>query len=172
MAKSKVATKPAPKAKAKPAAKDKAAVSPKPARESWITAYFCVKNPEAIIAFYKKAFGFEEIFAFKQEGKIVHAEFGYRGQKFMFGPESPECSFTQSPTTAKTTTFGLYVFVDDVDAFIENARKNGAKVVQEPKDQFYGDRTATVIDPEGHVWTFGTHKFDFDPTKAQSCCAH
>jgi uncharacterized glyoxalase superfamily protein PhnB len=27
--------------------------------------------------------------------------------------------------------------------------------VQEPTDQFYGDRTYRARDPEDHVWTFG-----------------
>ena len=28
-------------------------------------------------------------------------------------------------------------------------------ILQEPTDQFYGDRTYRARDPEGHVWTFG-----------------
>ena len=150
---------------AKTAASKKVAVPSKPERESWITPYLCVKNPEAAIEFYKKAFGFEEVFAARKDGKVMHAEIGYRGQKFMLGPECGEYEFSKSPTTAKTTTFGMYVYVEDVDKFVARAAKNGARVMQEPKDQFYGDRTSTVLDPEGHVWTFGTHKFDFDPTQ-------
>ena len=29
--------------------------------------------------------------------------------------------------------------------------------MQEPEDQFYGDRTYRASDPEGHNWTFGQH---------------
>jgi uncharacterized glyoxalase superfamily protein PhnB len=36
----------------------------------------------------------------------------------------------------------------------ERARAAGAKIVQEPADQFYGDRTYRCLDPEGHLWTF------------------
>jgi PhnB protein len=28
------------------------------------------------------------------------------------------------------------------------------------KDQFYGDRSGTLRDPFGHVWTISTHKED------------
>ena len=43
----------------------------------------------------------------------------------------------------------------DLDAHCERARKAGATILQEPEDQFYGDRTFRAIDPEGHIWTFG-----------------
>jgi uncharacterized glyoxalase superfamily protein PhnB len=42
----------------------------------------------------------------------------------------------------------------DVAAHCERARAAGAKIIQEPADQFYGDRTYRCMDPEGHVWTF------------------
>jgi uncharacterized glyoxalase superfamily protein PhnB len=34
------------------------------------------------------------------------------------------------------------------------ARAAGAAILQEPTDQFYGDRTYRARDPEGHLWTF------------------
>jgi PhnB protein len=39
----------------------------------------------------------------------------------------------------------------------------GAKVKQPLTDQFYGDRSGTITDPFGHVWTVGTHKEDVTP---------
>lgn len=44
---------------------------------------------------------------------------------------------------------------DSIDAHCERARKAGAEILQEPIDQFYGDRTYHAHDPDGHVWTFG-----------------
>ncbi len=43
----------------------------------------------------------------------------------------------------------------DLDGHCERARKAGAKILQEPETQFYGDRTYRCTDPEGHIWTFG-----------------
>jgi uncharacterized glyoxalase superfamily protein PhnB len=43
----------------------------------------------------------------------------------------------------------------DIDLHCERARKAGAKILQEPETQFYGDRTYRATDPEGHIWTFG-----------------
>ena len=50
----------------------------------------------------------------------------------------------------------LYVYVDDVDAAVERAVARAATVLVPPTDQFWGDRTAWVLDPQGHVWTFAT----------------
>lgn len=44
---------------------------------------------------------------------------------------------------------------DGLDARCERARAVGAAILQEPTDQFYGDRTCRLRDPEGHVWNFG-----------------
>jgi PhnB protein len=35
------------------------------------------------------------------------------------------------------------------------------------QDQFYGDRSGTVEDPFGHVWTISTHKEDLAPEELQ-----
>ena len=43
---------------------------------------------------------------------------------------------------------------NELDAHCARARSHGAVIVQEPADQFYGDRTYRAQDPEGHVWSF------------------
>jgi len=43
---------------------------------------------------------------------------------------------------------------DGLDAHCEQARAAGAKIVEEPADQFYGERQYRARDPESHVWTF------------------
>jgi uncharacterized glyoxalase superfamily protein PhnB len=50
----------------------------------------------------------------------------------------------------------LYVYVDDVDKHYEHAKNAGAKILQEPADQFYGDRRYGASDPEGHEWYFAS----------------
>jgi len=46
----------------------------------------------------------------------------------------------------------LYVYVDDADATFARAVEAGCEVVEEPHDEFYGDRRATVEDPFGNTW--------------------
>jgi PhnB protein len=52
------------------------------------------------------------------------------------------------------------LYVKDVDALAAQAVAAGATVMRPVKDQFYGDRSGTFIDPFGHVWTISTHKED------------
>jgi len=43
-----------------------------------------------------------------------------------------------------------------VDATIERAVACGATVLLPLTNQFWGDRTARILDPAGHVWTVST----------------
>ena len=53
-----------------------------------------------------------------------------------------------------SVTQSLYIYVDDVDAHYGRARAAGAKILSDPEDMFWGDRTYMAQDPEGHRWTF------------------
>ena len=55
------------------------------------------------------------------------------------------------------------MYVDDVDAHFKRAKAAGATILEEPADQFYGDRRYGVEDPEGHQWFFATHVRDVAP---------
>ena len=46
----------------------------------------------------------------------------------------------------------LYVDVENADETVDRAVAAGARVLMPLTDQF-GDRTAWIIDPSGHVWT-------------------
>jgi uncharacterized glyoxalase superfamily protein PhnB len=61
-----------------------------------------------------------------------------------------------SPKLLPASNSGLVIFVDDVDAHYERARKHGVDVEQPPQDQPYGQREYGVTDPEGHRWWFAT----------------
>jgi PhnB protein len=47
----------------------------------------------------------------------------------------------------------IYLYVEEVDGTVERAVAAGAKVLIPLQDQFWGDRTAWIMDPSGHVWT-------------------
>lgn len=54
------------------------------------------------------------------------------------------------------------IYLTDVDAAFKRAIDAGGKVDpgMELQDQFYGDRSGTLIDPFGHKWTLATHVRD------------
>jgi uncharacterized glyoxalase superfamily protein PhnB len=56
---------------------------------------------------------------------------------------------------APATAF-LYVYVDDTDAVYSRAIAQGVDVIEEPQDQPYGDRRATVQDRWGNIWQIAT----------------
>src|SRR5262245_8880077 len=47
----------------------------------------------------------------------------------------------------------IFVYVEDVDQTLARAVAQGAKVLMPAANQFWGDRTAWIMDPSGHVWT-------------------
>ena len=59
------------------------------------------------------------------------------------------------------------VYVDDADETFKRALKEGAEQLQPIKDQFYGDRSGTLRDPFGHVWTIATHVEDIEPDELE-----
>lgn len=52
----------------------------------------------------------------------------------------------------------LHLYVENVDATYERALKHGAKSLQAPHDEFYGDRRSGVEDKWGNKWWLATHK--------------
>jgi PhnB protein len=50
----------------------------------------------------------------------------------------------------------IYVYVEDVDATVERALTQGARLVRSVETQFWGDRIGWVLDPAGHMWTIAT----------------
>jgi PhnB protein len=54
----------------------------------------------------------------------------------------------------------IHLYVEDCDAAYRRALDAGASSLQEPADQFYGDRMAGVRDPVGNMWWIATHVED------------
>jgi PhnB protein len=72
-----------------------------------------------------------------------------------------------SPQTIGGTAVGLCLYVPNVDSLFQQAVSAGAKVERPLQNQFYGDRSGTVIDPFGHKWTLSTHIEDVSPEEMQ-----
>lgn len=134
-----------------------------PAGYEHSTPYLTCSNATQAIEFYKRAFGATELYRIPMPGgKVGHAEIKIAGAIIMLSDEFPEYG-AQSPATLGGTPVGLMIYVPEVDAFAERAVAAGAKLVEPPKDQFYGDRSCRLLDPEGHKWFFATHIEDVPP---------
>ena len=122
-----------------------------PRRPSFISS-LAYKDNRTALKWLQDAFGFEpsEVLT-DAEDNIVHAEMTHRDGVVMIGTEWAD--WTRSPASLGG----------------KNTQRvhDGAKIVKEPEDQFYGDRTYRAVDPEGHVWTFSQHVRDVTRLEAE-----
>ena len=135
-------------------------VSPIPEGYHSVTPYLVMKNAAAAIEFYKKAFGAVELLRMAAPGgKIGHAEIKIGDSPVMLADEYPDMGF-KGPESLGGTPVSLMIYVDDVDKIYPQAIAAGGKEVRPLQNQFYGDRSGTLTDPFGHVWTISTHVED------------
>jgi PhnB protein len=89
------------------------------------------------------------------DGSVAHGLLTIAGEMIMIEAEWPTLP-SRAPATDGTSPVVIFVYVPDVDRTVERALACGAKVLVPAKNQFWGDRTAWVLDPSGHVWTVAT----------------
>lgn len=99
------------------------------------------------------------------DGTIAHAEITIDDNVIMISEENPE--YNSSPKTLGGNSVNLCAYVPDVDAVIKKAVANGAKLIAEAKDEFYGDRSGRFEDPFGYRWIVSTHIKDVSEEEMQ-----
>ena len=135
-----------------------------------ITPYLSVKDGKAAIQFYQQVFGAVEVGRILMPGGTVgHAELQIGDAKIMLAQEMPEWG-NKSPTTLGGTPVGIALYVADVDTTYQRALAAGATVLEPVKDQFYGDRSGSLLDPFGHKWHIMTHIEDVAFDEMQKRC--
>ena len=114
--------------------------------------------------YYKNAFGAVELFRMEHEGKIGHAEMRIGDSPLMLADEMPQY---KGPKALGGTPVSLMIYVEDVDKVYPQAIAAGGTEIKPLQDQFYGDRSGTLSDPFGHIWTIATHKEDVTPEEIE-----
>ena len=140
-------------------------MSVKPIPEGYHTAtpYLAVDDAAEALEYYKKAFGAKERGRMEApDGKIGHAEVQIGDSLVMLSDPFPQAS-TRTPKEMGGTTASVFLYVENVDAFVQRAVDAGATVSMEVADQFWGDRFGTITDPFGHSWSVATHIEDVPP---------
>ena len=140
-------------------------MSVKPIPEGYHTAtpYLAVDDAAEALEYYKKAFGAKERGRMEApDGKIGHAEIQIGDSLVMLSDPFPQAS-TRTPKELGGTTASVFLYVENVDAFVQRAVDAGATVSMEVADQFWGDRFGTITDPFGHSWSVATHIEDVPP---------
>jgi PhnB protein len=143
----------------------------KPAKTSWLAKGYPIMSPVTIlndcaraVDWYKSVLGAKLRLRLDMPGGgIAHCELGFGDSVLMLASPMPP----QFP--AKKLTVGIYV--KNCDAMFKEAVAAGARVLQEPADQFYGDRNARFEDPFGNEWTLMTHVKDVSEREMKKAMA-
>ena len=150
---------------AKASAPKRARVKPIPDKYPQISAYLRVCGAQEALQYYADVFGAKVRLQMDMpDRRIGHAEVQVGRGFFMLSDEFPENGIV-GPATIGQTSVTLQIYVKDVDATAARGVAAGGRLVRPPQDEFYGDRTATLEDPFGHVWMIQTHIEDVSPAE-------
>jgi PhnB protein len=125
-----------------------------------VTPYLFVRDAARAIDFYCRAFGAVELMRMEMPGgKLGHAEIQIGNSRVMLADEAPEMGIL-GPQSLEGTSCWMLLYVEDVDDRFRQALAAGATEVRPLTNQFYGDRSGTLSDPFGHMWTIASHVED------------
>jgi PhnB protein len=111
-------------------------------------------SPEAEMNFCASAFGaVEQVRRPGPDGTPIHIAMRINEAFLVVQSEFPDVVANRVPNPDGSSPVVIFVYVADVDQAVDRAAAMGAQVLMPPQDQFWGDRTARIIDPSGHVWT-------------------
>lgn len=116
-----------------------------------VNTYLAVANVAASMEFLERAFGFSRgVVLPGAEGQPRYAEMRHGDSVVMLVPRG-------DATSATNGAAALYTYVEDVDRALADARQAGAGV-EDAEDKPWGDRVATVTDPDGYRWMLASFK--------------
>jgi PhnB protein len=112
-----------------------------------------VRNGARAVAFYRVAFGADEVFRVDSESGDIVARLSVGEAEFCVADESPEHS-NFSPESLGGGSVRMVMIVEDPDAVFERAVSAGAIMIW-PVHNEYGWRLGRIVDPFGHHWEIG-----------------
>ena len=128
-------------------------VNPVPEGYHTASPYLIVNNAAGALDFYKRAFEATETRRMATpDGKIMHAEMKIGDSVIMLSDEFPSHQ-ALGPEHFGGSPMFVVLYVEDVDARFAQAIGAGAKILRPLENQFFGDRSGTLLDPFGHRWT-------------------
>lgn len=95
-------------------------------------------------------------------GMIGHAELKIGNSHLML---ADDCEMASGPPVPGDSGTGICLYVENCDKIFAQAIAVVGTEKRPMVDQFYGDRSGTLVDPFGHVWTVCTHIEDLTPAQ-------
>jgi uncharacterized glyoxalase superfamily protein PhnB len=126
------------------------------------------RDAPSAIEWLCRVFGFKkQLVVPNEDGTIAHAQLTLGNGMVMVGstvdsafgrlikqPDGGDGTETQSP----------YIIVSDADVVYERVKAQGGRIVLDIKDEDYGGRGFSCLDPEGHLWNVGSYN-PWEPTR-------
>jgi PhnB protein len=117
-----------------------------------IPRLFC-RDPLAEIEFCRQTFGAVELNRRAgPDGAIAHVLITIGPAMVMIESEWPGVTM-RAPKPDGSSPVAIFVYVENADDVVARAAALGATILMPLANQFWGDRTAWIMDPSGHVWT-------------------
>jgi PhnB protein len=129
-----------------------------------ITPNLTVERGLEALGYYERAFGAEVVRKLVLDGKLMHAELRIGDSLITVAEPFPG---SVAPDPEQPVHASLLLYTEDVDAVYARAVREGATPVNEPADQFHGDRAGSLRDPFGHRWMLATHTEDMSDEELQ-----
>ena len=112
------------------------------------------QSPEAEMNFCAAAFGaVEQVRRPGPDGSPIHIAMRISDAFLVVQSEFPGVVASRAPVADGSSPVVIFVYVADVDDALKRAVAAGATILIPAQNQFWGDRTARILDPSGHVWT-------------------
>jgi PhnB protein len=144
------------------------ATKPIPDGASTISPYLMVQGAARAIEYYQQLFGAKVRLKIDgPHGTVMHSELQIGNSTVMLADENAEHG-SFSPSKYGGSPIALALYVSDVDAVFAKAIATGSKQFRPLANQFYGDRSGSVIDPFGHLWHLSTHIEDVSPQEMKN----
>lgn len=146
---------------------DKPAVDPIAPNCNTVNIFLVVKDGNAALEFYKKAFGASGGACLTgPDGSILHAEVTIGNSTVMLAEENEQWGMVSAETLGKSPV-SIMLYVEDCDALYAQAVEAGCTSICSPENQFWGDRHGKVADPFGYEWGIATHIENVSPEEME-----
>ncbi|MCB0725283.1 MAG: VOC family protein [Ignavibacteriae bacterium] len=141
----------------------KGKVNPIPGYYQRVIPYLIVKGASDLMEFLKTTFNAEETERITiPDGTVAHGEVKIGDSTIMLSEATEK--YKENPTM-------LYIYIEDVDSTYKKALDAGATSIQEPWNEYYGDRICMVKDASGNSWAIASHIEDVPPDEMQKRAA-
>lgn len=124
-----------------------------PERFHTITPQLVVFDANAAIAFYRDAFGAQELVRTLHEtGRVTHAELSIGDSLLLIHDDFSDLGGPAAPTPGSSGVT-IHLYLADPDAGFDSAVAAGARILLPMDDRPWGDRYGIIEDPYCHRWS-------------------